>query len=275
MTSYICATCGTQFSPATQPPASCSICADERQYVPESGQRWTTLDALRSDHRNALQRLEPDLYGIGTTPSFAIGQRALLIRTPHGNVLWDCISLLDDATVDIINALGGIHSIAISHPHFYTTMVEWARAFNCPVLLHSADRRHAMHEDSQLQFWQGDTHPILDGLTLIRLGGHFAGGTVLHWANGAMGRGAILSGDIIQVVADTRWVSFMRSYPNLIPLPAAEVERMTRALDGYEFDRIYGAWWDRVVMSDAKAALGRSSSRYVKALSPDALSQGK
>lgn len=33
--------------------------------------------------------MEPDLYAIGTTPEFGIGQRALLVRTPHGNLLWD------------------------------------------------------------------------------------------------------------------------------------------------------------------------------------------
>ena len=64
-------------------------------------------------------------------PAFAIGQRALLLRTAGGNVLWDCIAL-DAATVTLIKGLGGIKAIAISHPHFYTTMVEWARAFDCP-----------------------------------------------------------------------------------------------------------------------------------------------
>lgn len=61
------------------------------------------------------------LVGIGTEPSFAIGQRALLVRTPQGNVLWDSITLIDDATVDAVRKLGGIRAIAISHPHYYSS----------------------------------------------------------------------------------------------------------------------------------------------------------
>ncbi|MFI5242952.1 MAG: MBL fold metallo-hydrolase, partial [Gemmatimonadales bacterium] len=164
------------------PPVRCAICEDERQYVPGTGQRWTTLDSLRATHRSAVTRLEPDLYGLGVEPRFAIGQRALLVRTPTGNVLWDCVALIDDALVDIVRSLGGLIAIAISHPHYYTTMVEWAHAFDVPVLLHAADREWVMRPDSAIEFWEGETRALADGLTLIRCGGHFEGGTVLHWA---------------------------------------------------------------------------------------------
>jgi hypothetical protein len=40
--------------------------------------------------------------------AFAINQRALLLRTPHGNILWDCIANLDPATQTLITALGGL-----------------------------------------------------------------------------------------------------------------------------------------------------------------------
>jgi glyoxylase-like metal-dependent hydrolase (beta-lactamase superfamily II) len=221
------------------------VCTDERQYIPGAGQRWTTLEELRRTHRNAFQQLEPDLFGIGTTPAFAIGQRALLVRTPAGNVLWDCIALLDAATIEIITALGGLRAIAISHPHYYTSMVEWSRAFgDVPIYLHAADRQWVMRPDRAVTFWNGATHELLPGLRLVHCGGHFAGGTVLLWEAGAEGRGALLSGDIVQVVSDTRWVSFMRSYPNLIPLPPSEVQRIADIVGGLRFDRIYGAWWD-------------------------------
>ena len=263
-TCFICVTCGTQYPPSAHPPAVCAICGDERQYVGAGGQRWTDLEALRATHRNVFQRLEPDLMGIGTEPRFAISQRALLVRTPAGNVLWDCIALLDQATIDIITALGGVAAIAISHPHFYTTVVEWARAFGCPVYLHARDRQWMMRPDPAITFWEGDTHALPGGLTLIRAGGHFAGGTVLHWPAGAGGRGALLSGDIIQVVADTRWVSFMRSYPNLVPLAPASVERIVARVAPFSFDRIYGAWWGLVVERDAEAAIRDSAERYIR-----------
>ncbi len=114
-------------------------------------------------------------------------------------------------------------------------------------------------------FWEGDTQELEPGVTLLRLGGHFAGGTVLHWAAGREGRGVLLSGDIVQVVADRRWVSFMYSYPNLIPLPAATVRAIADTLEPYSFERIYGAWYGRVV-GDAKDAVRRSAARYIAAL---------
>lgn len=264
-TAAICTACGTQF-PRAKAPDACPICLDERQFVPAGGQRWTRLGSLRVTHRNAFQRLAPDLYSIGTEPRFAIGQRALFLRTSHGNVLWDCVTLLDDATIDIVRALGGLSAIAISHPHFFTTMVEWAHTFDCPIVLHADHRKHVVYADDAIQYWDGSSRTLLPGLTLIRVGGHFAGSTVLHWADGAAGAGALLAGDTIQVVPDARWVSFMRSYPNQIPLSAAVVERMVAAVEPYAFEQIFSPWPDRHVHADAKGAVHRSAARYTAAL---------
>ena len=272
----ICVTCGTQFGEAASPPASCPICDDIRQHVPPGGQAWTTLDALQRRHRNSYRVLEPALLGIGMAPEFGIGQRALLIRSPRGNILWDCISLIDDATVALLNGIGGVTAIAISHPHYYTTMVDWSHAFGrIPVYLHAADREHVQRQDPVLQFWDGDTRRLHDGLTLVRCGGHFAGGTVLHWSAGAGGRGALLTGDILQVTMDRRYVSFMRSYPNLIPLSAAAVDRIVSAVRPFTYDRIYGAWWDRHIETDAARVVAASRDRYVRYLEshdPDVVS---
>lgn len=266
MTHAICTACGTQFSAAAAPPAECPICTDERQFVPVGGQRWTTLEELRAGHRNAFQRLAPDLYSIGTVPEFAIGQRALLLRTPDGNVLWDCLALLDDATIDVVRAFGGLRAIAISHPHFFTTMVEWAHAFDCPIVLHAAHREHVVRPDASIQYWDGERHTLLPGLTLVCLGGHFTGSTVLHWAGGASGAGALLAGDTIQVTTDTRWVSFMRSYVNLIPLPARTIEGMVAAVEPFAFEQIFSPWPDRHTLADAKGVVHRSAARYRAAL---------
>ncbi len=267
---FICTTCGTQFAASDAPPRSCPICEDSRQYVPPSGQAWTTLDALQRSHRNSFRRLEPGLMGIGTLPDFAIGQRALLVQSARGNVLWDCISLIDQATIDLLGGIGGVSAIAISHPHYYTTMVEWSRAFgNVPVYIHAADRRWVQRPDPVIEFWDGPSRTITDGLTLIRCGGHFAGGSVLHWAGGADGRGALLTGDILQVTMDRRYVSFMRSYPNMWPLSRAAVAAIIEAVTPYRYDRIYGAWWDRHIGSDAQAAVTRSFDRYVAGLERD------
>jgi glyoxylase-like metal-dependent hydrolase (beta-lactamase superfamily II) len=264
MPNFICTTCGTQFAEADNPPAEGKICTDERQYVGWAGQQWTTLADLRQSHRNSIRLEEAGLYGIGMEPSFAIGQRALLITHPEGNVLWDCIPLLDDGLVQMVKGIGGISAIAISHPHYHTSMVEWSRAFDCPILLHAADRQWVMRSDPAIEFWDGETKAIGTGLTLIRCGGHFDGGTVLHCADGAEGKGVIFSGDILQVVQDRRWVSFMYSYPNFIPLSASKVRQIVDAVERFEFERIYGAFWGKVVATDAKAAVRRSAERYVR-----------
>jgi glyoxylase-like metal-dependent hydrolase (beta-lactamase superfamily II) len=262
----ICNTCGTSYPDTAEPPSRCLICEDERQYVPRAGQTWTTPEKLARGHVNAWRQLETDLFEIHTRPQFGIGQRALLLRTPEGNILWDCITLLDDATKALVRGLGGLRAIAISHPHYYTCMQDWARAFDCPVHLHAADAHWIMRPDSMIRHWEGETLELAQGLTLLRLGGHFPGGTVLHWADGADGRGALLSGDIVQVAGDVSRVSFLWSYPNMMPLAATTVRRIAETLVPWRFERIYGAFPGRQVMADGARAVQRSAARYIELL---------
>jgi glyoxylase-like metal-dependent hydrolase (beta-lactamase superfamily II) len=218
---------------------------------------------LRRDRRCDV-REDSGYLGAGVTPELAIGQRLLLAESPEGNVLWDMIPLVDDAAVEAVRARGDVRAIAISHPHYYSGMVEWSDALGgVPILLHEADSEWIMRPDSKIELWSGDVKELGGGLTLLRLGGHYPGGTVLHDAYTS----TLLSGDIVMVIPDRRFVSFMWSYPNLIPLPAAEVERIAAALEPYEFDRIYGAWWPAVVREDGKAVVRRSAERYVRAIS--------
>lgn len=270
MPAFICTACASQFAPSAEPPAECPICLDERQFVPPAGQGWTTLDAMARRHFNCYREHEPGLIGIGTVPQFAIGQRALLVRTPQGNLLWDCIAFLDAATVEIVKGLGGLVGIAISHPHYYSAMVEWSHALGgVPIHLHAADRQWVMRPDPVIEFWDGDTLPLAGGLTLIRCGGHFAGGTVLHWPAGGAGRGALLTGDIVQLIGDRNYVSFMRSYPNMIPLSAPAVARIGAMLEPFSFDVLYGAFFERVVPRGGKDAVRRSIARYIAAIQGD------
>lgn len=268
MPAFICTACGTQFPPADKSPAHCVICEDERQFVPPTGQGWTTQEKLALTHVNGWHECEPGVIGIATQPRFAIGQRALLLRTTHGNVLWDCISMLDAATVSLIKALGGVQAMAISHPHFYTTMLEWSRAFDVPVHLHAADREWIMRPDTALKPWDGETLQLLPDVTLIRGGGHFAGASMLHWAKGAGGRGVLCSSDTATVAIDRKYVSFMRSYPNLTPLAAHHVRAIAAALAPFEFDAIYGVFLDSVIKTGGKQALQASVERYMSAIAP-------
>src|SRR5688572_19556172 len=162
MPAFICKTCGVQYAPSDNPPEKCLICEDERQYVLPSGQQWTTLEALQPDHYNDFYEIEPGLTGIHTEPGFAISQRAHLIQTPNGNVLWQAMTLMDDATIAEIQKRGGLRAIAISHPHFYDTMVEWSHAFgNIPIYLHADNREWVMRPDPAIQFWEGNTFDLV------------------------------------------------------------------------------------------------------------------
>ncbi|MEP9380132.1 MBL fold metallo-hydrolase [Aquabacter sp. CN5-332] len=263
MAFFVCTGCGTQYPKSEMPPSHCTICEDEREATPSTGQRWTTLPALRQTHFNGWRRYEPDLFGIGMFPAFGIGQRALLVRTPTGNVLWDCVTLLDEATVDLIRSLGGIDAIAISHPHYYSSMVEWAHAFDAPVWLHEGDRDWIMRPDPAICLWAGHTHELKPGLTLINIPGHFDGATVAHWAAGADGLGALLSADIVNVNRDRKSVSFMRSFSNFIPLSPADVQIARDQLTPFAFDRLYSAWWNLTITSEGKQAIANSEARYI------------
>lgn len=269
MPHFMCVTCGTQFADSQTPPANCPICEDERQYVDWNGQQWTTLTALQADHEVTFKDLEPNLTAIAIEPNFGIGQHALLVQTPQGNVLWDCIALLNEDIIAQVNAFGGLSAIAISHPHYYSSMIEWSHTFDAPIHIHTDEREYVMRPDPSVKFWEGETLSLGDNLTLIRCGGHFSGGQVLHWQDGADGKGGLLTGDIIQVVQDRRYVSFMYSYPNYIPLSATKVNRIVSAVEPYAFERIYGAFAGREVLADAKNVVKRSAERYINALQAD------
>jgi hypothetical protein len=260
MENWICTTCGTQHAASAEPPARCEICTDERQYVNPQGQQWTTLGRLRASHRSSVRVEGPGLVGIGMEPAFGIEQRAILVRAPGGNVLWDCVSLLDEAMVEMLRGIGGVRAIAISHPHYYTSMVEWAHALECPVLLHADDRAWVMRPDPSIEFWEGETKALGNGLTLVRCGGHFPGACALHVARGD---GALLTGDTLNVRPDFRHVSFMWSFPNLVPLSAGEVRRIAAALEPYAYDAVHAAWWGMAIRTGAKEAVRRSVERYI------------
>ena len=265
MPAWICVRCGVQYSDTLRPPDGCPIWADEREAVHEGGQQWTTAEELATDHVTELREEEPGLIGVGVAPSFGIGQRALLVRTPHGNVLWDCVSLFDDAARTAVAAWGGIAAICPSHPHFYGACVDVAEAFEARVLVPRADERWIQRPSARVTPFDDEVEPV-PGVTVLRVGGHFDGSAVLHWADGADGRGVLLTGDTIMVVEDRGWVSFMWSYPNFLPLGAGEVGAIARRVARFRFARVYGGWWGDVVSDGGAGVVARSAQRYVERL---------
>ncbi|MFK0166192.1 MBL fold metallo-hydrolase [Rhizobium sp. NPDC090279] len=266
MTHFICSTCGTQFSESDGPPPACPICEDDRQFVPQSGQDWTDMAILDQTYAVAWNEEAEGVHSLQISPYFGIGQRAFLIEGPDGNILWDCLSLVDQASRARIAAMGGLSAIAISHPHFYSSMIEWsAAAGGVPIHLHADDAGWAQRPGAALRPWTGETLQI-GAATMIRCGGHFEGSSVLHCPWLEDGHGALFVGDTMQVTMDRRYVSFMRSYPNLIPLNASAVNRISEAVQPYRFEAIYGAFQGRTVERNGNHVVGSSAQRYIQAI---------
>ncbi|MGP0221404.1 MBL fold metallo-hydrolase [Paenarthrobacter sp. NCHU4564] len=256
----ICATCAVERDEPL--PDLCPICTDERQYVPEDGQRWLTLDGLSGEgHKVTTTENEPGLFGLSTGPKVGIGQTAQLVVTPAGSLLWDPVGFVDDAAVEAVLAQGPVLAIAASHPHMFGVQVEWShRLGNVPVLVSEADRQWLGRHDPAIQTWSG-SKTITEGLTLHQTGGHFPGSAVAHWAAGAEGEGVLLTGDSVFPNPDRTSVAFMRSYPNRLPLSGAVALRIAAQLGTLQFNRIYGNF-NNVIADRARDVLQASAERH-------------
>jgi hypothetical protein len=256
---WVCMTCGVEHAQAV---GVCVICADERQWVPADGQQWATLDELaQAGRRVHITELERDLFGISVEPKVGIGQQTHLVRTGAGNLLWDPVGYFDDEAVNRVRELGDVTAIAASHPHMFGVQVEWSKALGgVPVLVSQADVDWVQRPDPMITTWSG-RYEVAPGLTLHQLGGHFPGSSIVHWTAGAGGKGVLLVSDTIHANPDRATVTFLRSYPNRIPLSPAVVERITRAATELPFDRLYDNF-GRTIDAGAAAAVSRSAERY-------------
>lgn len=256
----MCATCAVEYDEPL--PAVCPICADERQWVPADGQKWTDLATLRAA-RTTLQIVarEPGLVSLTAAPRVGIGQTAQLVVTDHGCLLWDPPGYLDADAVARVSSYGRVVAVAASHPHMFGVQVEWARALDAAVLVCEADGAWLGRTDPRVEFWNG-RHEVAPGVTLHQVGGHFPGSAVALWDAGADARGVLLTGDSVYPNPDRASVGFLRSYPNKIPLSAAVVDRIATQLSTLRFDRIIGNFGN-TIDHDGRAVLRRSADRHM------------
>ncbi|KIH89459.1 metallo-beta-lactamase domain protein [Sporothrix brasiliensis 5110] len=277
----VCTACGTQFPTADRDKLpSCIICDDPRQFTPPTGQAFITMADVRRDYHNVFHPVtsgDDRLTSIVTEPKLAIGQRAVLVRTPAGNILWDCLTLIDELTIAHIRSLGGLLAIVISHPHYYSSHTEWAAAFDCPVYLRAEDREWAVQQSPHQVFWEGDDVqrvPVGDtdedgtdtAALAIRLGGHFPGSQVLLFDGHLLvadtlvttpaGRGSWTTdalGAPRTRPAGMNSFAFMWSIPNMIPLSGDEVFAMWAILKHHDFTSTHGAFVGMdIVAADVK-----------------------
>jgi glyoxylase-like metal-dependent hydrolase (beta-lactamase superfamily II) len=266
MPNWICPTCGGHYDDTQRPPQRCDLCADERQWLPASGQRWTTMEELRANgYATEVRVVEPGLHGIGVDPGVGVGQRGLLVSTPEGNLLWDPPPFLDEHAIAAVCDAGGLRAVSSSHPHMYGAIMDWSAEFDAEIVLPQADQQWLRRHDRPVTTWSG-MHEPLPGVTLVQCGGHFPGSAALHWADTEDGAGALFTGDTIMVTPGEDRVTFMWSAPNRLPLPEFAVRRVVDALHPFAFGRIYAGWWEPAIRRDAKNVLIRSADRYVQFL---------
>jgi hypothetical protein len=267
MSMFICTSCGTQYAESQQPPAYCAICrADARPQLADRT-AWTTLEELRRGHENLIQRLQRDLFSIRSIPAFAAGHRALLLRTEGGNVLWGCVTLIDDATVRMIRALGGLAGIAVSHPRHFSSVIEWSRAFGgVPVHAHTTERRWLMRPDTSVAYWSGQEHQLPGNITLVHVGTYRDGGTLLHWPAASGGAGALLTGDVLQVVTQQTRVGLLSNSRDLVPRSIEMVRRLMSAIEPLSFGALYDAWSDDAIAHGAHDIVLESAKQYIAAV---------
>ncbi|MDX2357526.1 hydrolase [Dietzia sp. PP-33] len=261
-----CATCGVEH--AEPLPQVCAICADERQYVPAGGQRWTRPEesASRGASIEFTER-EVDVINLVHRNCPGIGQKPALIRTDHGNVLVEVPNHINDEAVAAVRGWGGISAIIASHPHMYGVQSLWSAAFDdAPVYVSAPDEQCLGLRPRNTVVWGGGHGgaeiELVPGVRASQPGGHFPGSAVVHWT-APDGRGVLFTGDTIGSVADPGWVTFMRSFPNWMPLSGAVVRRIAEHVSRYDFDRIYSNFGG-CVPHGARAAVQRSADRYAK-----------
>jgi glyoxylase-like metal-dependent hydrolase (beta-lactamase superfamily II) len=262
-TTWLCQTCGVERGPSVDVPARCDICEDERQYVPSSGQRWTTVQQLQAEGRVvSVEPVAERLWFVGAE-DVGIGQMAALVQTDGGNLLFDPPGLIDADSVARVRSLGGVAAIVASHPHMYGVQSAWSEAFDdAPVWIAEADRDWVGRWTPAMRTWS-ESFEVLPGVVLDQVGGHFKGSTVALWSDApSLGRGVLLAGDAIFPVADGG-VTFLRSYPNRIPLSAAVVRRIADRVSRWEYDHLYNNF-GAGIGPDADATVQRSAQRYIE-----------
>ncbi|ORY29341.1 hypothetical protein BCR39DRAFT_532414 [Naematelia encephala] len=279
----ICTACGTQYPKSV---TSCVICEDPRQFVPASGQSWSSLAELGETRTQRLTEDQEDgrIKFIHTEPGFGINQTPILIETNGGSYIWDCAAYISPHLISYLSSLRmPLKAIAISHPHFFSTSLTWSRALRVPLYLCSADkewfqRLSDITPQDDVRWWT-DEIDLGPAVKLIQCGGHFPGSSILHWDRLSESpppldnlptkptpvSGIILTADTIMVQPTQKRFTFIWSAPNMIPLDPHEVIRIYDKVKYLPFGQASSTWPGRFIRQDAKDVLRRSIEEHARA----------
>lgn len=262
LTAAQCALCGVE---TDSPHGTCPVCADERQYLAADGvQRWSSpAEQAARGAAIELRELEPGLWALNTRGHVGVGQQAKLVVTDRGNVLVDVPAYIDGAAIEAVSALGGMAAIVPSRPHMFGVQSAWSAAFDdAPVWVSEPDAGWVTRDFPGLRVWSGELE-LVPGVRASQPGGHVPGSSVVHF-RGADGAGVLLSGDTIAAVPRAGWVSFMRSFPNRLPLSAGAVRRIAAHVAArYDVERLYDNFQGRVLRG-AGEAIASSAERHAR-----------
>jgi hypothetical protein len=267
MGTWICDGCGLEHPESPEPPPMDGCVFDrgpvgieERGDIGPHTRRWTTHEELAAQPHETVHRDHGrGVHSLRREPRFGIGQWSFLAQTPHGNLLWDPPTYVDDEVVRLVRELGGVAVVATSHPHMFAAQVSWSHAFGrVPVLVNADDAEWVPRPDPVIEFWKDHTEP-LPGIELVQVGGHMRGSSVAR-----TGDGTLLVGDTISGVPKApAWVTFTRNYPKLVPMSPGVVRRIVDRLDAYDYDRLYTLGGD-TIDSDAKQIVHRSADSHIR-----------
>ncbi|SAM65050.1 uncharacterized protein UBRO_20111 [Ustilago bromivora] len=267
------------------------VSTDDRRYPCPTGQAYTSQRQLlpKTTFQFVPEESDDRILRLKFYPPVAIGQTAILLLTRYGAVIWDCCGFVSVELVEQVCKLsptGKVAAIFISHPHFFGTSLTWAKMLNCNVFISRLDRQWyqrgldsthphpglAARKQYIIEIQEDRSiPPQIPSVTLIRCGSHFPGSKALHWDRDAESQlcpdakgAAVFCADTFMVMPDCKRFTFAYSFPNNIPLPPHDVEKIWMQMRPFQWSATFGGWSSRQILSDSRSTLLRSARYYIK-----------
>ena len=235
---FACANCG--FWQQHFAPPDCPVCSDVRNDLPEDGWHFLPEDDVARTHDGDFRQIADDLWAFTTSPHLGLGGTGWLIVRPvaeGGNIAFEAAPYYSQAMLDTIAELGGIASLAASHPHGYGALFQLQRVFDPDVVAIQKDDL-AYTKAFRVTAPYDDTLELAPGYTLHHVGGHYAGQAALHDAKAKR----LFCGDMFKIDQDadgrSTHISSHKAFHKNIPLTHGEVQAYRDVIAPLAFDAV-------------------------------------